>query len=112
MAGERECPHDDDELGALRRWAWARGRTDVVKDLDLHASAWSFLATPDRSHLLRLAAVLPTGDAGRLIEARVDRLVDGMAPTVELQRLRGDLLDWCDRLCERIVADLGEMRTV
>ncbi|MHB1584255.1 MAG: hypothetical protein ACYCU7_06370 [Acidimicrobiales bacterium] len=112
MAGEPECPHDDDELDALRRWAWARGRTDVVKDLDLHASAWSFLEEPDRSRLLRLAAVLPTGDAGRQVEGRVLRLVEGVAPTAEMHRLRADLVDWCQRLCGRIAADLGEMRTV
>lgn len=93
----------------LRTWAWTYGRTDIVGDLDLHASAWAFLASPDRTTLTRLAAVLPTGDAGRRINQIVSRLVDAVQPTSELRLLEGELGGWCHRLCARVTAGLDEM---
>lgn len=106
---ERSCPHNPHELDSLRTWAWLRGRTDIVRDLDLHAAAWALLASPDRTTLTRLAAVLPTGDAGRTVNEMVSRLVDAVQPAADLRRLRGDLGGWCHRLCVRVAAGLGEM---
>ena len=63
------CPDDPEVLNRLRTWAWERGRTDVVLDLDLHAGAWAFQQTPSRANLVRLADDLnemaTEGAAGR-----------------------------------------------
>lgn len=109
MPDQRSCSHDEDQLRTLRTWAWVHGRTDIVRDLDLHANAWAFLASPDRSTLTRLASVLPTGDAGQRINDIVFRMVDAPQPSFELRHLRRDLGGWCHRLCVRVTTGLGEM---
>jgi hypothetical protein len=106
---ERSCTHENRQLETLRTWAWVHGRTDIVRDLDLHASAWAFLTSPDRTTLTRLVAVLPTGDAGDTINGIVSHLVDAIEPSPELRLLQGDLGGWCHRLCVRVTAGLGEM---
>lgn len=111
MADDRSCNHDGGRLEALRTWAWVHGRTDIVRDLDLHASAWAFLASPDRTTLTRLAAVLPTGDAGYAINQMVSQLIDAARPSPELRLLQGELGGWCDRLCVRVTAGMGEMES-
>ena len=103
------CPDDPDLLNRLRTWAWERGRTDVVLDLDLHAGAWAFQQTPSRANLVRLAAVLPNGGLGAGLEHEIRHLVGAGSCDLHTKTLQQSLGNWSAKLCQRLVADLGEM---
>jgi len=103
------CPADPASLDRLRTWAWERGRTDVILDLDLHAGAWAFQQTPSRANLVRLAAVLPNGGLGAGLEKEIRHLVGAGSSDLHTKTLQQSLGNWSAKLCQRLVADLGEM---
>jgi len=103
------CPADPALLDRLRTWAWERGRTDVIGDLDLHASAWAFQLNPTRANLVRLAAVLPSGGLGADLETEIRHLVGAGSSDLHTKTLQQSLGNWSARLCERLAADLTEM---
>lgn len=105
---DEPCPHDAGYLSDLRSWAWSRGRTDVVLDLDLHDSAWTFHVEPSRANLVRLAAVLPSGKLDATIERHIRQLVAQGAGQPELTEVKSALRAWCDRLCLAVAADFSE----
>src|SRR5215813_13235981 len=96
------CARDPGRIDALREWAWQRGRTDVVFDLDLHASAWSFRHNPTRPNLVRLSAVLP-GDHTR------GKLAATLRRANDLDCLQEAVQAWCPELCARVTDHLKEM---
>jgi len=103
------CPADPALLDRLRTWAWERGRTDVVGDLDVHAGAWAFQVNPTRANLVRLAAVLPSGGLGSDLELQVRHLAGAGSSDLHTKTLQRSLHTWSDRLCQRLAADLSEM---
>jgi hypothetical protein len=103
------CPADPASLDHLRTWAWERGRTDVVLDLDLHAGAWAFQQTPSRANLVRLAAVLPNGGLGTDLEQEIRHLVGAGSSDLHARTLQQSLGNWSAKLCQRLMADLSEM---
>ena len=103
------CPADAALLDRLRTWAWERGRTDVILDLDLHAGAWAFQLSPTRANLVRLAAVLPSGGLGADLEQEIRHLVGAGSSDLHTQTLQKALGNWSARLCQRLAADLGEI---
>jgi hypothetical protein len=105
------CPGDPDLLNLLRTWAWERGRTDVVGDLDLHAGAWAFQQAPSRANLVRLAAVLPTGGVGAELETEIRHLVGAGSDDLHARTLQQSLGTWSVQLCQRLADDLNEMAT-
>lgn len=105
------CPGGPDLLNRLRTWAWERGRTDVVGDLDLHAGAWAFQQTPSRANLVRLAAVLPTGGLGAELETEIRHLVGAGSDDLHARTLQQSLGTWSVQLCQRLADDLDEMAT-
>jgi hypothetical protein len=105
------CPGDPDLLNRLRTWAWERGRTDVVLDLDLHAGAWAFQQSPSRANLVRLAAVLPCGGLGAELEIQIRHLVGAGSDDLDARTLRQSLGTWSTQLCQRLADDLSEMAT-
>lgn len=108
---DNACPDDPDLLNRLRTWAWERGRTDVVLDLDLHAGAWAFQQTPSRANVVRLAAVLPTGGLGADLEEEIRHLVGAGSNDFHTKTLQQALGPWSVQLCQRLAADLSEMAT-
>ncbi|HEV2376702.1 MAG TPA: hypothetical protein VGS19_31575 [Streptosporangiaceae bacterium] len=106
---ERACADDPVLLERLRTWAWDRGRTDVILDLDLHACAWEFQRCCSRQTLVRLAAVLPGGALADGLEHEVRRYVDSGQSHMDVAALHRSLWDWCTQLCQRLAADLSEM---
>jgi hypothetical protein len=105
------CPGDPDLLNRLRTWAWERGRTDVVGDLDLHAGAWAFQQAPSRANLVRLAAVLPTGGLGAELESEIRHLAGAGSDDLHARTLQQSLGTWSVQLCQRLADDLNEMAT-
>jgi hypothetical protein len=103
------CPADAALLDRLRTWAWERGRTDVILDLDLHAGAWAFQLSPTRANLVRLAAVLPSGGLGADLEQEIRHLVGAGSSDLHTQTLQKALGNWSARLCQRLADDLAEM---
>jgi len=103
------CPDDPDVLNRLRTWAWERGRTDVVLDLDLHAGAWAFQQAPSRANLVRLAAVLPSGGLGADLEKEIRHLVGAGSNDLHAKTLQQSLGTWSIQLCQRLAGDLNEM---
>ena len=103
------CPADAALLDRLRTWAWERGRTDVIGDLDLHAGAWAFQLNPTRANLVRLAAVLPSGGLGADLETEIRHLVGAGSSDLHTKTLQQSLGNWSARLCQRLAADLTEM---
>jgi hypothetical protein len=103
------CPADPALLDRLRTWAWERGRTDVILDLDLHAGAWAFQLSPTRANLVRLAAVLPSGGLGTDLEKEIRHLVGAGSSDLNTKTLQQALGNWSARLCQRLAADLGEI---
>jgi hypothetical protein len=103
------CPADAALLDRLRTWAWERGRTDVIGDLDLHAGAWAFQLNPTRANLVRLAAVLPSGGLGADLEKEIRHLVGAGSSDLHTKTLQQSLGNWSARLCQRLAADLSEM---
>jgi hypothetical protein len=103
------CPGDPGLLDRLRTWAWERGRTDVVLDLDLHAGAWAFQQSPSRANLVRLAAVLPSGGLGAGLEKEIRHLVGAGADDLHAKTLQQSLSTWSAHLCQRLADDLNEM---
>jgi len=103
------CPTDAALLDRLRTWAWERGRTDVIGDLDLHAGAWAFQLNPTRANLVRLAAVLPSGGLGADLETEIRHLVGAGSSDLHTKTLQQSLGNWSARLCQRLAADLTEM---
>ena len=103
------CRADPALLDRLRTWAWERGRTDVVGDLDLHAGAWAFQVNPTRANLVRLAAVLPSGGLGADLELQIRHLVGAGCSDLHTKTLQRSLRTWSERLCQRLSADLSEM---
>jgi hypothetical protein len=103
------CQDDPAQLDRLRTWAWERGRTDVILDLDLHASAWAFQQTPSRANLVRLAAVLPNGGLGAEVEKEIRHLVGAGSNDLHTRDLQESLSNWSAQLCQRLAADLSEM---
>jgi hypothetical protein len=103
------CPADPAQLDRLRTWAWERGRTDVIGDLDLHAGAWAFQLNPTRANLVRLAAVLPSGGLGADLEKEIRHLVGAGSSDLHTKTLQQSLGNWSARLCQRLAADLSEM---
>jgi hypothetical protein len=103
------CPADPAQLDHLRTWAWERGRTDVILDLDLHAGAWAFQQSPSRANMVRLAAVLPTGGLGASLEQEIRHLVGAGSSDLLVKTLQESLSNWSTQLCQRLTADLSEM---
>jgi hypothetical protein len=103
------CARDPGRIDALREWAWERGRTDIVLDLDLHASAWAFHDNPTQPNLARLAAILPRDHTGGEPAATLHRLAAAGCHTDDLDCLQQALQTWCPQLCTRVTADLHEM---
>ena len=103
------CAPHPGRIDALRDWAWERGRTDIVLDLDLHASAWAFQDNPTRPNLARLAAILPRDHARGELAATLRRAAVTGCQAGDLGCLREALQAWCPQLCARITADLQEM---
>jgi hypothetical protein len=103
------CARDPGRIDALRNWAWDKGRTDIVFDLDLHASAWAFLDNPTRPNLVRLSAVLPRDHPGGEPAATLHRMAVTGCHTDDLDCLQQALQAWCPELCARLTADLQEM---
>ena len=102
------CARDPGRIDELREWAWQRGRTDVVFDLDLHASVWAFQDNPTRPNLARLSATLPSNHADELTVTLRRMAVTGCQPG-DLGRLQEAVQAWCLRLCTRVTDDLQEM---
>ena len=100
------CSHDAAYLAALRDRAWAKSRTDIVLDLDLHDSLWAFQQCPDWANLVKLAALLPAGHVDESLTGRISRLATAGPAGYDLSELRGPLYPWCRNLCDRISADL------
>jgi hypothetical protein len=103
------CARDPDGLDALRDWAWERGRTDIVLDLDLHASAWAFHDNPSRPNLVRLSAILPRDHLGGDLATTLRRVGVAGCQADDLGCLQKALQAWCPKLCARVTADLEEM---
>ena len=103
------CAGDPGRIEALREWAWDRGRTDIVFDLDLHASAWAFQDSPTRPNLVRLSAILPRDHTGGEPAALLHRLAVTGCHADDIYRLQQALQAWCPQLCTRVLADLQEM---
>jgi hypothetical protein len=103
------CRDDPSRLDALRRWAWERGRTDIVLDLDLHANAWGFAETPTRASLVRLAAALPAGEIDGLLEQQIHRVAGARGSDADTAPVQEALRRWSSALCLRVAADLNEM---
>jgi hypothetical protein len=103
------CPADPAQLDRLRTWAWEHGRTDVILHLDLHAGAWAFQLSPSRANLVRLAAVLPPGGLGVGLEKEIRHLAGAGCSGLLVETLRESLGSWSTQLCQRLIADLGEM---
>jgi hypothetical protein len=103
------CARDPGRIDELREWAWQRGRTDVVFDLDLHASAWAFQDNPTRPNLVRLSAILPSDHAGGELAATLRRMAVTGCQAGDLGCLQEALQAWCPELCMRVTADLQEM---
>lgn len=105
------CTRDPGLIDALRDWAWDRGRTDIVFDLDLHASAWAFQDNPTRPNLVRLSTILTGDHNGGELAATLRRLAVTGCHTDDLDCLQQALRAWCPELCTRVTADLHEMAT-
>ena len=106
------CLNDPELLDRLRTWAWERGRTDVVRDLDVHAGAWAFQETPSRANLVRLAAVLPAGGGlGDGLEKEIRHLVGAGSNDLHARTLQQSLGTWSVQLCQRLADDVTEMGT-
>jgi hypothetical protein len=105
------CARDPGRIDALRDWAWERGRTDIVLDLDLHASAWAFQNNPTQPHLARLAALLPRDHADGGLAATLRQAAVTGCQAGDLDCLQQALHAWCPQLCTRVLADLQEMAT-
>jgi hypothetical protein len=103
------CARDPGRIDALREWAWERGRTDIVFDLDLHASAWAFQDNPTRPNLVRLSAVLPGDHTGGELAATLRQMAVTGCHAGDLDCLQQALRAWCPELCTRVTADLHEM---
>jgi hypothetical protein len=103
------CLRDPGRIDALRDWAWDRGRTDIVLDLDLHASAWAFQGNPTRPNLVRLSAILPSEHASGELAATLRRIAAAGCQTDDLGCLQKALRTWCPQLCTRVTAGLQEM---
>lgn len=103
------CVHDQGRIAALRDWAWERGRTDIVLDLDLHASAWAFHDNPTRSYLARLSAIFPSAHASGELAAALRRMAATGCQADDLRCLQTALHAWCPELCTRVTADIREM---
>jgi hypothetical protein len=103
------CARHPGRIDALRDWAWERGRTDIVLDLDLHASAWAFQDNPTQPNLARLAAVLPRDHGGGEQAAILRRAAVTGCRASDLGCLQEALQAWCPQLCARITTDLQEM---
>jgi len=103
------CARDPRRIDALRDWAWERGRTDIVLDLDLHASAWAFQDNPTQPSLARLSAILPSEHAGGEPAATLRQMAVTRCHADDLNCLQQTLRAWCPELCARVTADLHEM---
>jgi hypothetical protein len=103
------CARDLGRIDALRDWAWERGRTDIVLDLDLHASAWAFQDNPTRPNLVRLAAILPRDHADGEQAATLRQAAVTGCRADDLGCFQEALQAWCPQLCARVTADLQEM---
>jgi len=103
------CARDLGRIDALREWAWQRGRTDVVFDLDLHASAWSFRHNPTRPNLVRLSAVLPGDHTRGKLAATLRQMAATGCRANDLDCLQEAVQAWCPELCARVTDHLKEM---
>src|ERR1043166_7788886 len=103
------CLRDPGRIDDLRDWAWQRGCTDIVLDLDLHASAWAFQDDPTRPNLARLAAILPRDHDGSELAAIVHRAAVTGCRAGDLDCLQQALHALCPQPCPRLPADLRVM---
>jgi hypothetical protein len=103
------CARHAARIDALRDWAWDRGRTDIVLDLDLHASAWAFQDKPTRPNLVRLSAILHGDHAGGELPATLRRMAVTGCQADDLRCLHEALRAWSPELCLRVIAGLQEM---
>lgn len=103
------CSRDPRLIDALRDWAWERGRTDIVLDLDLHATAWAFHRRPSRENLVAFSAVIPRGGAPVELARDTRHLALAGGGEDEVARLAAAVGRWCPHLCRRITAELREM---
>jgi len=103
------CARDPGRIDALRDWAWERGRTDIVLDLDLHASAWAFQDNPTQPNLARLSALLPRDHPDGGLAATLRQAAFTGCRAGDLDCLQQALQAWCPHLCTRVLADLQEM---
>lgn len=103
------CSRDAQLIDALREWAWERGRTDIVLDLDLHATAWAFHGHPSRDNLVALSAVIPRDGAPAELARETRRLALAGGREDDFAVLRAAVGRWCPHLCLRVAAGLREM---
>jgi hypothetical protein len=103
------CARNPARIDALRGWAWERGRTDIVFDLDLHASAWAFQDNPTRPNLVRLSAILPRDRTDGELAATLRQMAVAGCHADDLGCLQQALRARCPELCTRVTADLQEM---
>ncbi|GEM_PF-4908442 len=107
---ETDEVYQDDaaSLAKLRDWAWERGRTDIILDLDLHAAVQEFRCSPRWLNLVHLAAVLPSG-AGPAPVEEIRHLAAHGADDAACTALAADLAPWFHSVGQRLSADLSEM---
>ncbi|HUZ19339.1 MAG TPA: hypothetical protein VMU75_02070 [Acidimicrobiales bacterium] len=95
-------------LARLRDWAWERGRTDIVLDLDLHAAIQEFRCSPRWLNLVHLATVLPSGTGPAPVE-EIRHLAAHGADDAACAALAAGLEPWSHSVRQRLAADLSEM---
>jgi hypothetical protein len=66
-----------DDQRALRDWAWATGRTDIINDLDLRDVARRAVELPTWTNVAQLAAILPSTLVPLGCEEKMRRLACG-----------------------------------
>jgi hypothetical protein len=103
------CRQVGPRFDALRVWAWDRGRTDIIWDLDLHAAAWAAWDAPTCDNLARLAALLPIRELDDRLRANVERFTT--PGDVTRSEHPAWLKRWCQDLCVAVETDLAEMAT-
>jgi hypothetical protein len=96
-------------LRALREWAWARGRTDIVLDLDVHDSVEAFLEHPSWARLVHVDVVVPSGFLPQPLRERVRELAVRGTPYTNCTEVREPLADWFRLRSHRLAAAMREM---
>jgi hypothetical protein len=109
-----DCPTN--QLEALREWAWARGRTDVVLRLDVHELGWHFISSRRHDDLECFAELIPRLSADTGLTEQVTRLALAGGSPAEMTTLSWCIEPWLRPLCVELadwlsavgIADGGE----